>query len=52
MITNQELTSKIQDVEKAKTEHRLKEPFGIWLRRIVRNNFEKYGDMPWMVSRN
>lgn len=52
MISNRELTSKVADVEMAKTEHQLKEPFGVWLRRIVGNNFEKYGDMPWMVSRN
>lgn len=50
MISNKELFSRVADVEKAKYEHQLKEPFGIWLNKIIRNNLENYGDMPWMVS--
>lgn len=29
--------------------HDLKESMGSWIFKVLKDNFEKFGDMPWMV---
>lgn len=49
MITDKELIGK--DADRVENEeNQLKEPFGSWVAKILRSNFDKYGDKPWMVS--